>query len=80
METKRPIQNRPVGKIYDLQTSCHLVRVKRTLHKGGCHDVSFNQQVQTDKYHCPQVGAWKYPFPGFCYFPWYMTATRSIHD
>lgn len=31
-------------------------------------------------YHCPQVSAWKYPFPGCSYFPWYMTATRLIHD
>lgn len=41
--------------------------------------LSTNKYRQT-MYHCPQVGAWKYPFPGFCYFPWYMTATRSIHD
>lgn len=31
-------------------------------------------------YHNPQVSAWKYPFPGCSYFPWYMTATRLIHD
>lgn len=78
METKRPIQNRPVGKKNDLQTSCHLVRVKRTLHTGAATAFLSTKQVQTDKYHCPQVGAWKYPVPRFCYFPWYLTATRLV--
>lgn len=64
----------------DLQTSCHLVRVKRTRMEGlPPRFLSTNKCRQTCT-TARKSALGNTPFPGCSYFPWYMTATRLIHD